>query len=455
MSHRILIIDDEDDIREVAALSLETVAGWEVAMASSGAQGLVRAAEYNPDAILLDVMMPGMDGFEVCRRIKRDPKTAHIPVVMVTALDQPADRIAGLHAGADDFLTKPVDDVSMFARVRSLVRMKGMFEELRMREETRRNLGLVDAEVGFDSNPTGAILLVDDRPDLDLWINMLRSLGHRVTGIGEFGAALQYAQSNPCDAVVVNISMQAFDGLRLCSEFRANPALRNTPMIVLVGDREHRKLAQALDLGANDYLRLPLDDSEFLVRIKTQLRKKHYADRLRLNVQLGMEMAVKDQLTGLFNRRYMAQHLDTLLTNASTARPISLLIMDIDYFKQVNDTYGHGAGDDVLRQFSDRLVSNIRNVHLACRYGGEEFVVVLSDTDPAHAYAIGERLRRAVEQKNFAVGHPLTEVPVTVSIGIASSTGGDDDSAQLLRRADEALYRAKREGRNRVIGQAA
>jgi two-component system cell cycle response regulator len=129
--------------------------------------------------------------------------------------------------------------------------------------------------------------------------------------------------------------------------------------------------------------------------------------------------------------------------------------MDIDYFKQVNDTYGHGAGDDVLRQFSDRLVSNIRNVHLACRYGGEEFVVVLSDTDPAHAYAIGERLRRAVEKKNFAVGHPLTEVPVTVSIGIASSTGGDDDSAQLLRRADEALYRAKREGRNRVIGQAA
>jgi two-component system cell cycle response regulator len=249
--------------------------------------------------------------------------------------------------------------------------------------------------------------------------------------------------------------MQAFDGLRLCSEFRANPALRNTPVIVLVGDREHRKLAQALDLGANDYLRLPLDDSEFLVRIRTQLRKKHYADRLRLNVQLGMEMAVKDQLTGLFNRRYMAQHLDTLLTNASSTRPISLLIMDIDYFKQVNDTYGHAAGDDVLRQFSDRLASNIRNVDLACRYGGEEFVVVLSDTDPAHAYSIGERLRRAVEKRNFVIGHPMTEVPVTVSIGVASSTGGDDDSVQILRRADAALYRAKREGRNRVIGQAA
>jgi two-component system cell cycle response regulator len=455
MTARVLVVDDIPvNVRLLEAkFSAEY---YHVLTASGGTEALEKVRDEQPDIVLLDVMMPGMDGFEVCRRIKQDPRAAHIPVVMVTALDQPADRIAGLHAGADDFLTKPVDDLSMFARVRSLVRMKGMFEELRMREETRRNLGLSDAgEFGFESNPTGAILMVDDRPDLDLWINMLRSQGHRVTGIGTFDAALEHARTDPCDVVVVNISMQAFDGLRLCSEFRANPALRNTPVIVLVGDREHRKLAQALDLGANDYLRLPLDDSEFLVRIKTQLRKKQYADRLRLNVQLGMEMAVKDQLTGLFNRRYMAQHLDTHLTNASTTRPISLLIVDVDHFKEVNDTYGHAAGDDVLRQFSDRIASSIRSVDLACRYGGEEFVVVLSDTDPALACSIGERLRRAVEKKYFAIGHPVTEIPVTVSIGVTTSTGGDDNSVQILRRADEALYRAKREGRNRVIAQAA
>ncbi len=249
--------------------------------------------------------------------------------------------------------------------------------------------------------------------------------------------------------------MQTFDGLRLCSESRANPALRNTPVVVLVGDREYRKLAQALDLGANDYLRLPLDQSEFLVRIKTQMRKKRYADRLRLNVQLGMEMAVKDQLTGLFNRRYMAQHLETLLKGASAEQPISLLIMDIDHFKRVNDTYGHSAGDDVLRQFAERLALNVRGVDLACRYGGEEFVVVLSDTDPVIACSVGERLRRAVEQKIFHIGQPVAQLPITVSVGVASSFGGEDDSAALLRRADEALYRAKREGRNRVIAQAA
>ncbi len=166
-------------------------------------------------------------------------------------------------------------------------------------------------------------------------------------------------------------------------------------------------------------------------------------------------MAVKDQLTGLFNRRYMAQHLDTLMKAASAERPISLLIMDIDYFKRVNDTYGHAAGDDLLRQFSNRLAENIRGADLACRYGGEEFVVILSGTDPQFAWAAGERLRRAVEESTFPVGQPPVLIPVTVSIGAAYSVGGEENSEALLRRADEALYRAKREGRNRVIAQAA
>jgi two-component system cell cycle response regulator len=454
MTARVLVVDDMPvNVRLLEAkLSAEY---FHVLTATSGAEALEKIRSEVPDIVLLDVMMPGMDGFEVCRRMKKDPACAHIPVVMVTALDQPADRLAGLHAGADDFLTKPVDDVSMFARVRSLVRMKSMFEELRMREETRQSLGLSDAgEFNFDSNPTGTILFVDDRPDLEWWLQALREQGNTATGIADFDAAISESRKMAHDLIIVNISMQRFDGLRLCSELRAIPALRGTPVMVLVGSGEQKKLAQALDFGANDYLHLPLDRSEFLVRAKTQIRKKHYADQLRHNRELGMEMAVRDQLTGLFNRRYMAQHLETLLKGASDEKPISLLIMDIDYFKRVNDTYGHPAGDDVLRQFSQRLMSNIRNVDLACRYGGEEFVVVLSGTDPQTACQVGERLRSAVERTLFPVGNPPQSIPVTVSIGVASSND-DDDSATLLQRADKALYRAKHEGRNRVIAQAA
>src|SRR5579862_2782206 len=138
MTARVLVVDDI--LSNVKLLEAKLSAEYfEVVTAFSGMEALAKMEEHEPDIILLDVMMPGMDGFEVCRRIKANTKTAHIPVVMVTALDQSSDRVAGLEAGADDFLTKPVDDVSMFARVRSLVRMKGMFEELQMREETRRN----------------------------------------------------------------------------------------------------------------------------------------------------------------------------------------------------------------------------------------------------------------------------------------------------------------------------
>lgn len=454
MTARVLVVDDiPANVRLLEAkLSAEY---FHVQTASGGPEALAKIHDEPPDIVLLDVMMPEMDGFEVCRRMKQDPACAHVPVVMVTALDQPSDRIKGLDAGADDFLTKPVDDLSMFARVRSLVRMKSMFEELRMREETRQNLGLSDANaLAVEPDPTGAILFVDDRPDLPVWIDTLASLGNEVTGISDFGAALTHTDGPSYDAVIISISSPAFDGLRLISEFRANPSLRNTPVIALVAAGEHRKLAQALDLGANDYLRLPLDRSEFIVRVKTQLRKKRYTDLLRQNLRRGMEMAVRDHLTGLFNRRYMSQHLETLLKSASAVKPISLLIMDIDYFNQVNNTYGHLAGDDVLRQFADRLNENIRGVDLACRYGGEEFVVVLSDTDPDVACLVGERLRRAVEKTTFAVEQASAQIPVTVSVGVASSSG-DDSSSALLRRADQALYRAKREGRNRVIAQAA
>jgi len=454
MTARVLVVDDIPvNVRLLEAkLSAEY---FHVQTASGGQEALTKVHDDPPDIVLLDVMMPGMDGFEVCRRMKQDPACAHVPVVMVTALDQPSDRVKGLDAGADDFLTKPVDDLSMFARVRSLVRMKSMFEELRMREETRQTLGLSDANaLAKGRDPTGAILFIDDRLDLPLWLDTLSCLGNDVTGTSDFDAALTHTREHSYDAIIVSVSSPLFDGLRLLSEIRANPSLRNTPVIALVAAGDHRKLAQALDLGANDYLHLPLDRSEFVVRVKTQLRKKMYTDLLRQNVQRGMEMALRDHLTGLFNRRYLSQHLETVLKCASPAKPVSLLIMDIDYFSRVNNTYGHLAGDEVLRQFAGRLVENIRGIDLACRYGGEEFVVVLSDTDPNVACVVGERLRRAVEKAAFQVEQPSAQIPVTVSIGVASSTGGES-SAALLRRADQALYRAKGEGRNRVIAEIA
>jgi two-component system cell cycle response regulator len=242
----------------------------------------------------------------------------------------------------------------------------------------------------------------------------------------------------------------------LCSQLRSLPEGRHVPILVVVTDGDKRKLHQALEMGVNDYLTRPVDTNELVARVRTQLRKKRYADRLRHNVQLSLEMAITDGLTGLHNRRYMTRHLDNLVAQAHhTGKQLSFVIMDIDFFKAVNDTYGHDIGDEVLREFAKRITANVRGCDLACRYGGEEFVVVMPDTDVAYAYSIAERLRKSIETTPIAISRSPDQITITISIGIAGSMGPADTSEALLHRADQALYSAKNTGRNRVVADAA
>ncbi|HSC18129.1 MAG TPA: PleD family two-component system response regulator [Rhizomicrobium sp.] len=456
MTARVLVVDDIlSNVRLLEAkLSAEY---FEVCTAYNGPEALAKIEEQIPDIVLLDVMMPGMDGFEVCRRIKNNARTAHLPVVMVTALDQTADRVAGLEAGADDFLTKPVDDAALFARVRSLVRLKMMTDELRMREETGHGMGLVDpAHTLIDSAPGGRILIVEDRAETAAWFSEVLGENNEVVTADTFEEAQVRVRGGDPDLIMVSLSLRNFDGLRLCSHLRSLPEGRNVPILVVVNEGDRRKLHQALEMGVNDYLTRPVDKNELVARVRTQLRRKRYSDRLRHNVQLSLEMAITDQLTGLYNRRYMSRHLDTLIVGAEAAgKPIAFLIMDIDHFKSVNDTYGHDAGDEVLREFAKRIGANVRGMDLACRYGGEEFVVVMPDTDMAVAATIAERLRRGVEMTPFPISREPGKLNVTISIGIAELEAGGGTAEALLHRADQALYRAKREGRNRVVAAAA
>lgn len=456
MTARVLVVDDI--LSNVKLLEAKLTAEYfEVVSASGGLEGLAKIEEHQPDIVLLDVMMPGMDGFEVCRRIKQNPKSAHIPVIMVTALDQPSDRVAGLDAGADDFLTKPVDDAALFARVRSLVRLKMMTDELRMRESTGQSMGLIDpAGTLSEASPSGRILIVDDRPEAIGWFRGALEPRNSVAAVDSFEETLVRVRGGDFDLIIVSLGLRCFDGLRLCSQLRSIPETRHVPILVLVSDGDKRKLTQALEMGVNDYLTRPVDKNELIARVRTQLRKKHYADRLRYNVQLSLEMAITDQLTGLHNRRYMGRHLDTLIESAGkAAKPLAFLILDIDHFKAVNDEHGHDIGDEVLREFANRISANVRGIDLACRYGGEEFVVVMPDTDMDFAYSIAERLRRSVETTPFVISRPPHGLNITISIGIAGSEGPSDSAAELLHRADQALYRAKRDGRNRVVAAAA
>jgi len=407
--------------------------------------------------VLLDVMMPGIDGIEVCKRIKSNPQTQYIPVVMVTALDQPEDRIKGLEAGADDFLTKPVNDVSLFCRVKSLVRLKMLTDELRTRFIDAGSVGLTaPARAEIEGKP-GNILVIDNRASVAERIRTALAGKHMVTIVDDPSQALD-ATKGPAERfelVIINLDMEGFDALRLCSQLRSLELTRQTPILIIVDPDDHQRLLRALDMGVNDYLIRPIDKQELMARVNTQIRRCRYAETLRQNVQASIELAVTDALTGLYNRRYLETQLNHLFEHSvNRGKPLAVLTLDVDYFKPVNDTHGHDVGDRVLQELSARIKANIRNVDMACRTGGEEFVVVLPATDLEVALKVAERMRKSVAGKPFHAG-AVAPLNITISVGVAALEGISDKVEDILKRADQALYRAKREGRNRVILAAA
>jgi two-component system cell cycle response regulator len=456
MTARVLVVDDVPANVKLleARLSAEY---FDVLTAMCGEEALAICERAECDIVLLDVMMPDMDGFEVCHRLKSNPTTHHLPVVMVTALDQPSDRVKGLQAGADDFLTKPVSDVALIARVRSLSRLKLMTDELRMRAVTSRDIGIEspEREAVAEAGRNGRILIVDDRVSSYEPLSAMLAGEHSPEVEPDPNAALFRAAEGNYDLMIVSLGLHNFDGLRLCSQVRSLDRTRNVPILAIADADNNARLIRGLEIGVNDYLARPIDKNELLARVRTQIRRKRYTERLRDNVQLSIEMAITDALTGLYNRRYMESHLGLLVEQAaSRSKPLTVLVLEIDYFKSINDGHGHDAGDDVLREFAIRIRKSIRGIDLACRYGGEEFVVVMPETDLAVATMVAERLRRRIASEPFPIQQGSRTIEVTISIGI-SALGGDDNAASLLKRADQALYRAKRDGRNRVVPDAA
>jgi two-component system cell cycle response regulator len=457
MTARILVVDDIP--ANVKLLEARLLAEYfDVLTAADGHEALAICDRNQVDLILLDIMMPGIDGFEVCERLKANPKTAHIPVVMVTALDQPADRVRGLKVGADDFLTKPVNDLQLISRVKSLLRLKTLSDELRMRAETAHTMGLDELMRAGDGryDEAGQILLVDSRANSqERIIRALKPVAD-VVAISDPQAALFEAAESAFELVIVNANFDDYDPLRLCSQFRSLERTRFLPILIITEQGSDEMVIRALDLGVNDYIVRPVDPNELVARSLTQIRRKRYNDRLRASVKQTIELAVTDPLTGLNNRRYLDNHLNVLFNRAmARGRPLSVLITDIDRFKHVNDTYGHDGGDQVLKEFANRVRSTVRGADLACRYGGEEFVVVMPDTSPEVAAAVAERLRAAIESTPFLLKSSGETLSITASFGISSRIASVITPDQLMKQADLALYEAKNTGRNRVVASAA
>jgi two-component system cell cycle response regulator len=303
MTARVLVVDDI--VANVKLLEARLKAEYfEVLTATSGFEALDIADSSDCDIIILDVMMPGLDGFETCRRLKSNPKTAHIPVVMVTALDQPSDRVTGLEAGADDFLTKPIKDVALLTRVKNLVRVKRLIDELRGRASTRNSVAPPVAGPTGEEKVSGRVLIVDDRASSYERLRATLSKRFDVHVHTDPESALFHIADEAYDLVIVSLSLRDYDGLRLCSQLQNLEKTRALPIVIISEPENDAKVLRGLDMGVSDYLVRPIDANELMARMVTQLRRKHYADQLRQSVEQTMEMAIMDGLTGLHNRRY-------------------------------------------------------------------------------------------------------------------------------------------------------
>ena len=453
MTARILVVDDIP--ANVKLLEVKLSAEYfDVLTASDGPSALEIARSEAPDLILSDVMMPGMDGFELCEQLKADPATSHIPLVMVTALSDVADRVRGLEAGADDFLTKPVNDIALFARVRSLARLKLMMDELRVRQAASgKGEVLAESDIEIEGKICDAHVLLADASDTlaGKVSDYLAEDGHRTDHVKTVAEAMEAVQDASYDLLIVSLHLAQEDGLRLCSLVRSQDDTRHVPILLLLDEEDLPRLPKGLEIGVTDYLIKPIDRNELKARTRTQIRRRRYHDKLRDILRSSVSMAYTDALTGVYNRRYMNAHLDRkIMEIAETLKPVSVLMFDLDHFKSVNDTYGHTSGDEVLRELALRVSKGVRDLDLVCRYGGEEFVIVMPDADVDVAVNVAERIRSLVAGEAFEISGREQPLGVTISIGVATTRDPTETPETLISRADEALYGAKAAGRNGV-----
>ena len=446
----ILIVDDE-------LLNLKLLSGmlasepYNLTTVTSGREALVKIKQQPPDIILLDIMMPDMDGFEVTRQLKNNSETKDIPIILVTALTEYQDKIKGLEVGADEFLNKPVQAEELLTRIQSLLRMKEYHERLSCKASTEesftRKIDLLNAE---DQLQKGTVLLVEDNPEYQHLLEFhLADQPYRLLLATTGREALALIEKESIDCLLIDIMLPDVDGFTICEKIHENEAYRHIQTVGITSVEDLGLKIRGIEVGFDDYLIKPVNFTELKVRIKALLKKKAYLDQLQNKYHAVFQQAISDSLTGLYNNAYCKHFLKIDLKKAERqGYPISLIMADLDNFKQVNDEYGHITGDLVLKEIAAILAKTIRLTDVAARYGGEEFALILPYTNTEKAITLADRIIKAVHSHSFTIKETTLDLKLTISLGIATYPDHAASMTELFEQADQALYKAKQQGKD-------
>ncbi len=452
---KILIVDDD----QTSLLLLEKMLegkGNRLLKARNGREGLEIAFRENPDLIILDVVMPDIDGFELTRRVKKDPRTKNTPIILVTVLNKLENEVTGIEAGAEEFLNKPVHPLELQARVNSMLRLKQYRDQLELRTRFKTHLnGIQKIEEDWkeEKNLGQNILIVEDNEvDIMVITNALKGQDINLEVVRTGKETLAYLENHEIDLLLLDILLPDMDGFEICRMIKSSEEKKDVQVVIVTCLNDLESKIKGIELGADDFLVKPIVGRELLARIKVLLEKKAYLDKLRSHYVSAVNSAQRDWLTGLYNHGYFKDYLKDEAERALVRGfSLSLIMIDVDDFKKCNDLLGHSAGDAILRELGQILRNNVREVDVAARYGGEEFAIVLPYADKEIAKRIAERIQKAILAHDFFDKELKLLERITVSMGVAAVPQDASGAEELIERADEMLYRAKQSGKNRVI----
>lgn len=485
---RILVADDDPSVLESVTWLLKEN-GYEVVPANGGAACLKQLERRTPDLLLLDILMPDADGLQLLERIKSDERWRDLPVLMLSAQPPEEASVRSLGLGAADFIRKPYRPKELLARVQAHLRMGTVLRATRL-ALVRTEEALVRAQQDADSRRKLVDILHEVTGDLSVseLFHLLVRRAARALGVSHCSIVL----ARPGEATAVVVAAYENPKLQqLTIQLDRYPELKaalDSGQPVLVEDLDTHPLyegvrhvwgIEGIEIPIRSVIALPFtiergqygvflvrrtrdqepfgaSDLEFAQAVisaavaviqRAQMVESTMADNARLE-----QLAQTDPLTQLLNRRALTERITAEMERALRYdSTLALLMIDLDHFKRVNDTYGHLVGDDVLRDVAKLLVDTIRVSDIVARYGGEEFLVLLPETDDAGAESFADRIRAAVEEHDFTDNGEHPQLRLTASIGVAMYPAARIESVEdLFARSDAALYRAKADGRNRV-----
>ena len=446
MTAKILIVDDLKFNIDLLEEHLQNDL-YEIHRAYNGQEALSKTLSVRPDLILMDVMMPVIDGLSATKTIRQTPEIAHIPIIMITALTSVDDRINSLFCGADDYMNKPINYLLLKKRIKSLLRLKYFTDEIILRagiDGAIPNNNVLDIDIAGSK-----ILIIDEDTELTNSISSKLKRKNLIIDVcKDSKKAIASCLGDNYSLIILNTEITDVNAIELCVKIKNNTQLKSIPILVLVDEYDEDTLMKSLEIGINDYFLIPHEISELIAKVILQIKKFHYVENLRVSY---LRNATMDELTQTYNRNYLESYFKNLIANLQKEEKRSIIcVIDIDDFKKLNDVYGHITGDKVLKSVASIFLKNIRSSDFIARIGGEEFIVILHDVIREEARLIIDKLREKISNTQFLDYSENNKIKCTISGGI-DEIQKNDSLASAVDRADKNLYKAKNSGKNMII----